>query len=1003
MQVLRKNLKMLWLIPFWLLAIQPAPAGEPMTKEGYVHAVVRGAGMLAGQTPAPAPEETAFREEMERRKDELLANSVRVTHPAMLSAAQLAQAKKNAAETDWGRDWVKSQISAADAFLGQGEGFVEQLLTPLTPWFEYGFTCPNCVGRLSQEGVGSSLVEWSVSEPEIIRCKACGQAYPDAAFEEIAPLVCPRMGQTLDFYLNDAQREHSDDRSGAYAWDWVGHPMHMSFSGVVRGAKAGYAIRVSTSLAYAYAFTGDVRYAEGARAVLVRLAECYRQWLYHDYWGGVADCDPLYAAWHDKSLPLYWKRHLAESVFAKDTVERASMLQNYWGAGRYHPSTDGISALDSLCPAYDLTRDAHEPGGNPVYSESDRAQIERDLLLEWLFGAEPYLGGPGEASTVNNKAPRLYQAMAAVGKCLGIPEYMDTALRGYEGVRDQSFLYDGFSKESPSYTNMYLSALITVPEMLHGFRWPEEFSKRSGSVNVYESDERLRLMFASVADQLTGSGEYLPLADTHVHSQPSQSIIEVAVKRYPELRGRLPEPLRKLSASEYSLFNMDAADALGARSDVLPELYYPAWMTAILRHGAGTADSTLALSFSPEGGHRHLDNLSLFYVDRGRDMLGDLGYIGDMPMNAWIRSTKSHNLVVVDGEDQEFGGREPELRMMVASPHVSVVEAASTAYPQCDMYKRTVALIKGPEGQTFAVDIFRVRGGKHHAYRVFSEVAASDSDGDITFTGVDMPVAAPLPDYGASIAREHIYGLQDMRKADVSDAPWQAIWSDETAKYRLTMLSRVETVEASHGPGQETREEAGRRVRYVDAIRRGENLQSAFVAVHEPDGQDGSFPVRAAELPPMADGGGVVVQLDTAWGNYLIFSECDVPVTVGEVQFQGVFGVYCQPANGKPWLMAVGAETFQAGGSGFSGQTAYWIGTADSTSADTITTSAPRPGDWPEASEDIQAYVIVNDGAFTTGFPVSSTTDNSVVTERFPLQEVNTFALPAVRYVEMGS
>ncbi|MCL4216043.1 MAG: hypothetical protein KJ052_03420, partial [Candidatus Hydrogenedentes bacterium] len=71
--------------------------------------------------------------------------------------------------------------------------------------------------------------------------------------------------------------------------------------------------------------------------------------------------------------------------------------------------------------------------------------------------------------------------------------------------------------------------------------------------------------------------------------------------------------------------------------------------------------------------------------------------------------------------------------------------------------------------------------------------------------------------------------------------------------------------------------------------------------------------------------------------------------------------------------------------------------------ADTITTSAPRPGDWPEASEDIQAYVIVNDGAFTTGFPVSSTTDNSVVTERFPLQEVNTFALPAVRYVEMGS
>ena len=1003
MHLLRKNPGTILLALLWLLAILPASGEEPLSKDEYVRAAVRGAGMLAGQAPAPAPEETAFREEMERRKDAFLADSVSVIHPAMLSDAQIAQAKKNAAETDWGRDWVNSQISAADAFLGQDEGFVEQLLSPLTPWFEYGFTCPNCVGRLSQEGVGSSLVEWSVSEPEIIRCKACGQTYPDAAFEETAPLVCPRMGQTLNFYLNDAQREHSDDRSGAYAWDWVGHPMHMSFSGVVRGAKAGYAIRVSTSLAYAYTFTGDIRYAEGARAVLVRLAECYRQWLYHDYWGGVADCDPLYAAWHDKSLPLFWKRHLAESVFAKDTVERASMLQNYWGAGRYHPSTDGISALDSLCLAYDLTCDARGPDGEVIYSENDRTRIERDLLLEWLFGAEPYLGGPGEALTVNNKAPRLYQAMAAVGKCLGVPGYVDTALRGYEGVRDQSFLFDGFSKESPSYTNMYLSALITVPEMLHGFQWPGDFSKRTGTVDVYESDERLRLMFASVVDQLTGAGEYLPLADTHVHSRPSQSIIDVAVKRYPELRDRLPEPLRKLSASEYTLFNVDASEALDKRTETLPELYYPAWMTAILRHGGGTDASTLALSFSPEGGHRHQDNLSLFYVDRGRDILGDLGYIGDMPMNAWIRSSKSHNLVVVDGEDQDFGGRRPELRMMATSPHVSVVEAASTAYPQCDIYKRTTALIKGPEGQTFVVDIFRVRGGKHHAYRVFSEVAASGSEGELTFTGVDVPDAAPLPDYGASIAREHIYGLQDTRKAVASELPWQAIWSDETAKYRLTMLSRVEAVEASHGPGQETREEAGRRVRYVDAIRMGEDLQSVFVAVHEPDGQDGSFPVRNARLLPLADGDGVAIQLETAWGNYAIFSEFEDPVSEEELLFQGSFGVYCQPASGQTWILGVGAETFQASGTGFDEKTAYWTGTAVSTSADTITTSGPRPGDWPDAAEGVQAYVIVDDGAFTTGFPVRSTTNSSVVTERFPLQEVNTFALPAVRYVELDS
>ena len=38
--------------------------------------------------------------------------------------------------------------------------------------------------------------------------------------------------------------------------------------------------------------TGEARYAGKAVRILNRLAACYRNWLYHDYWDAVADCDP---------------------------------------------------------------------------------------------------------------------------------------------------------------------------------------------------------------------------------------------------------------------------------------------------------------------------------------------------------------------------------------------------------------------------------------------------------------------------------------------------------------------------------------------------------------------------------------------------------------------------------------------------------------------------------------------------------------------------------------
>ena len=1003
----------LLLFPALLLISHSSAQNEASPEERmqtFVESVARGEGYMPWQPKGLSEEEIAFRKEIEDRKTEMLESAPAVNHPVLLGEEEIARAQSSIEAYPWAEKIVNSYRAIADHVASQPDGYIAEMVPALTPTNGYGFTCPNCVGRKSQEGTGTSLVKWDYRSPDVLACRICGHVYPSPDYPETAVLKCPRTQQEFTYYLNDEERAHPEDRSGQYAWHWVGYPIHVSFTGILRLKKIEFMLGTVKPLALTYAFTKDPRYAETARDVLIRLAECYPRWLYHDYWDTIADCDPLYAAWHDKDLSLEWKRHLSTSMYKKDTPERAAMLQSYWGAGRVHPSTDGVSRLKDLCLAYDLVVEATGEDGTPVWTPEQRSLVERDLLLEWVIGAEPFVGGRGKADCHNNKAPRIYHAQAAVARCLGIPELADVALRGYEAVRDRSFLYDGFSTESPAYTNMYLSQLIEIPETLLGFQWPEGIPGREGVEDPYRSDKRLELMYRAVIDQLTPTGHYAPLSDTNVSGAPSQHILEIGRKRYPAFFSeRLPISLSERSPSEYALFHHEIERAEQEGGADLPEIYFPAWMTAFLRHGTGPQSTILSMSFCPPGGHRHSDNLSLYYLDGGATMLGDHGYVGDMPVNKWIHSTRSHNLVVVDDQEQKHRGkdpRKPSLRMMATSPRVSVVEAESDAYGQCSQYRRLAALVKGPDAHTFAIDVFRVKGGKKHAFRIFSELASSDSEGgELQFTDLEIPPEAALPEVGNSLKHEDIFGLRDIRQVLNPPSVWQATWKEEARSYRLWMLSPADSVEASNGPGQESLRNAGRRVRYVDSIREGEDLSSVFVAIHEPSAPDGGMPIRSAARLEVTDSAGpdaVALKVESDWGTYTALAGFSEEAEVDGVRFQGDFGIVCKTPGEGAWHFAVGAETLYSDDSGFEGKTARWKGEVAQNTETAISAKAPCPHDWPEVPEGCQCYVLVNDGSSDTGFPVAGVEENEITVTRFPLPQVSDFDLSALRYEETG-
>ena len=984
-------------------------------KDEFVRAVVSGAGLMPWQERGPSPEETQFRQEMETRKDRMLAERASVRHPVLLTEDELSQAKRNIESAAWAKGWLAKHRRTADHIVAQPDGYIDAMIPELTPWFCYGMTCPNCVGKKSQEAMGRRIMGWRYTNPDVLRCRTCDQEYPDSRFPETATLKCPRSDQELTFYLNETERAHPEDRSGKHAWHWVGRPTHVSFAGMIRYKKVTFMTSAARSLALAYRLAGDPRYAEKAVAILVRLAHCYRNWLYHDYWDAVADCDPLYAAWHDRVLPLVWKRHLCTNVYRKDTLDKAAMLQSFWGAGRLHPSCDVTGQLVGLSLAYDLVHDALDAEGRPLWTPETRATVERDLFMEWLMGGEPFLGGAGKATNVNNKSGRVYKPMAYVAKCLGITRWADTALSGFEALATRSLTYDGFSHESPAYTfspASYFGNMLGLAEALHGFRWPEDYAGRTGVVDLYRDCPRFRLLMRAQIDCLRPDGFFPPLSDTPITFRPSATYLEIGTKRLPEYyAGTLSTYYPRSNPSEYAVLHLDTEHSQTARLTEqkleLPEIYFPAWMTGVMRHGTGPDAAMLTLHASPPGGHRHSDSLSLFYMSGGGIVLGDHGYIGDTPMNSWFHHTFSHNLVVVDDQKQRHRKppRNPRLHLMATSPRVSVMEASSEVYEQCSEYRRLVALIKGPGAETFAVDVFRVSGGKRHAFRVFSERASSAAkDGALIFENVALPPEPPLPQIGASLRREDIFGLRDVRSTEDVPATWHGTWKQAGVAYRLWMLTDVEEVTAANGPGQETPRQAGRRVRYVDAIRKGDDLTSTFVAIHEPSCADGTMVIQAAErlvVPEQAGPRALGVRIAAKWGTLWVLVAFENEVEIDGLRFQGEFGVFCERSESSYWLMAVEARTLERNGAGYADLPDVWRGKAAESTTSVITTDAPRPTPWTEQLPWCSSYVRLHDGTHHTGFPVHATTPNTITVTRFPLPKVTEFELPAVRFASV--
>ncbi|MBT5876193.1 MAG: hypothetical protein HOH43_22385 [Candidatus Latescibacteria bacterium] len=668
--------------------------------------------------------------------------------------------------TEW---WDTFRQIAEDVAALPLETF-KSLIPDQGPWVFAGSFCPSCVGDKSPTTQHAAFWQWSVFEPDQITCPHCHTTYPHSDYPEKGHLDLPRLGLSYAFYLSEAELQSEDWRDGEFASNFAGIPTHVSFTGEIRTCKLAWVLGQVEPLGLAYAITGDKRYARIVRTILMRLAHVYPDYPVYSYGQEYIDADPAYAAQHIEALPTMFRRAASLGTYTgsyggrlknrgmdRTTREMSYYINGEWGSSRLgREKASNGQLFMTLFKGYDLVRDA-------IVVE-DQAFIEQNFLLELYLDTRDF------SQYVNNKSGPGAASRVAVGLFYDDEEALKQGLDQFHEILDGQFYPDGSWKETPIYgAKAIFEGMAEIPEMMRR------------RLDMYE-DPLYRAAFETYASTLTPLGTQPSIGDSPAEYRLQALMVDLA-----RIRMGLELSIASVSTKGFNLgLPSDIGNSSGYVSSlddlVTGEARYPmngpvgfsvvghiprktSWpslismfneprpvaapsaCSAIHRHyegnnlistGFGQGPNAVQLyCYGGNGKHGHLHHapLSLLLFAGGREVLPDLGYIADHPANAWVKSTASHNTVVVDeksarpANSTSIAGFESGEGYRFFDVH-SEVPSGDESEVGVICYRRALVMLPKPDGMPVMIDIFDVAGGQCHDYIV----RANDPHGDFKIT-----------------------------------------------------------------------------------------------------------------------------------------------------------------------------------------------------------------------------------------------------------------------------
>ena len=872
----------------------------------------------------------------------------RVQHPAgAIKATDLARARQNTERYAWAKKYLAALRKSADTILPKiTTDYLAQMIERTTPG---GMgPCPACRAK-GLPWHPNGQWSWSAGKPDQLRCTACKTVFPNDAFPESIVLQSNwDPGQRFGFIGGDPFRCHGYKQS------------RPSISGITRAHKVGYATSQLKTLGLAYALTEDPKYARGAKAILMRFAEVLPKYLVRAGYGygEYADCDPHVAAERISSLPQ------DELVYPPNRPDR-KIYAGYWAASRIGSSGMDGHWVCQVAQAYDLTCSASD-GGKAVYSQEEQIRIERDVLLEstYLAVCDP---------AINNKSVGNRAGAAVVGMCVGHPGLVRFGLEGLQYTVDGWFLPDGGTSESSGYAMMTMGGIQDLALVLRDYSDPQGYTgpdgKRFDHFDPFR-DTRYGDCWQSLIWTLQGNLCHPPSADSYRTTSIAPHFAELIAIAYPtdqhvaflkELAGK------DLAASgnERALFLREPGLESRAVPDFsLPDMVFPFLAHAYLRTGSNGRSGVALLNASNWGNHHHMDSLGLYYWKDGRELLSDLGYLWDHPDSKQTKCTGAHNLVMVDGKDQNTTGRGGSIHLFAVTSHVKATEASSQAYPKTTLYRRTCIQIDHGEAGSYLVDVFRVQADSQCHYLFHGP------GNDYESQGLNLAAAKgdafPVP-------------LENVREA-AGDSPWHTTWS-LGKDYRFTAFSpggRGEKVAVGNGWGQRDHRntDRGAVLPYVIRTVEGGGL-SQFISVFagEPTTRPLVKAVRRLTLPSGSPADAVAVEIETVVGTDVVVSmltstPIKLSTTAGELVTDGRIAAVLT-ATGKPVAASLfgGTRLVLADASLSCPQGVYrgkLIGTAGTLGQSWLTIA----GELPSMDSLIGQTVFVQDAGLSRAYPI---------------------------------
>ncbi|MFA6114098.1 MAG: alginate lyase family protein [Sphingomonas sp.] len=508
-----------------------------------------------------------------------------------------------------------------------------------------------------------------------------------------------------------------------------------------------------------YRITGERRYADFARAMLLDYARLY------------PGLGPHPARQGKSGGRLFWQS-LNDAVWVVYAVQ-----------------------------GYDAIRD--------TLNDADRATIDGKVFRPMATFLSD--GQPEEFNLIHNHATWACAAVGMIGYVLRDPALVTKALKGGAGdgksgfLRqiDQLFSPDGYYTEGPYYQRYAMQPFVLFARFI-------EANEPERQIFQYRDGVLLKAIRTSI--QLTYDGYFFPLND----AMPDKSLRTDELYQAVAIGYQVTKDPSLLAIAEWQGRTVLTPDGVAVARDLVAGKAKPfPFMSqlfrdgpqgeqgglGVMRSGPGDNAEVLVAKNSAMGmGHGHFDKLSWILYDDGHPIIVDYGaarflnveskdggrYLAEN--NSWAKQTVAHNTLVVD-ETSDFGAKwqageklAPRQLFWSGDGPTKVSTAEMTGAWPGVTFRRTLIQLPVDGGESpLIVDLLDVRGDKPATYDLPLHYA-----GQITDIGFPLRShIAERPVLGTANGYQHIWvdatGTPGMGNATLS-------WINDKRFYTYRML-----------------------------------------------------------------------------------------------------------------------------------------------------------------------------------------------------------------------